>query len=309
MEWLYLDMMEAGGKSEILHSALSEGNAVVLFTTDYANAAQSKSLKILRDAAKAYTSCNNTVTTISTQKLDSDKIEEAQIGCRKVHLDSEQVLPCCQFLVKAGICGRKNGTSIEIGEEDYCSAVLKVFPLETAQKRCCHSPRFAAKTEALFRVNWEDQLNCEWYRMMKRADAFSPHRLQSTVGDFTPIQGLGCSTNETAKFFAVARKHSDQLLKKLSFVNATEPLNDKLVIVSMERESMHLLDDQITVSSISKFLMDFHNRKLKSTKMNAEITEKKTEKMIQSFKKLNAIGFEEFLASKVGSHGTATIKL
>uniref|UniRef100_A0A914YRS5 Uncharacterized protein n=1 Tax=Panagrolaimus superbus TaxID=310955 RepID=A0A914YRS5_9BILA len=166
VEWLYLDMMESGGKSEILHSAISESNAAILFTTDYgSNVAQSNSLKIIRDAAKAYHSCNGTAVTVTQPKLDSKKIEEAQNGCRRMALDPEQILPCCQHLIKAGICSKSN-SSIDLSHEgEYCSAVLKVIPIENAQKRCCFAPRFPLKTTSLFHLIFHQFKDLDVLRM------------------------------------------------------------------------------------------------------------------------------------------------
>uniref|UniRef100_A0AC34GUM8 Thioredoxin domain-containing protein n=1 Tax=Panagrolaimus sp. ES5 TaxID=591445 RepID=A0AC34GUM8_9BILA len=302
VEWLYLDMLESGGKSEILYSAISEFNAAILFTTDYgSNIAESDSLKIIRDAAKAYHSCNGTAT-VSHPKSDSKKIEEAQNGCRRMALDPEQILPCCQHLIKAGICLKSNSSMDLSHEDEYCSAVLKVIPIEAVQKRCCFSPRSPSKTKSLFHVSWEDQISCEWYRLMKKTENFPQIKNPRNSGaDFSSIQGLGCASNETVKFFAACRKHNHHLLKQLNFDNETKSINDKLVIISVDRESSHLLDHEINAEQISKFLIDFHARKLNTIKMLKKIDASANDLPFQyRFDRLPAIVFIPPLSSSIG---------
>uniref|UniRef100_A0A914PQL4 Uncharacterized protein n=1 Tax=Panagrolaimus davidi TaxID=227884 RepID=A0A914PQL4_9BILA len=61
---------------------------------------------------------------------------------------------------------------------------------------------------------------------------------------------------------------------------------------------MHFLDDEISVNSISKFLLNFHERKLKPVKMNEKSVKKFMGKNVQSFEKLNAFDFENLLETK-----------
>ena len=306
IEWIHLENLEAGGKSERLFKHLNDSSVAILLTTDYEGFAESKSMKILRSVAKSYFDCGQEAEKYEGHFMDLDKITDAQNSCKKSLLNLEDISPCCRFIKEAGICNGKN-TSVDINEV-YCNSLFKVFDFSLVSKKCCD---FRKKSESLnFKINWETKMECEWYRLHKKASKLSSRAsnliaFNKDSNANNEIRGLGCKGNETLKFISMDKKDSNFFIKNWNLMNDSyfeldERLRpDLLTIVSAVREEHYILED-LSTESLVKFIKDYHQSKLKKLKFSERLKENKSEEKntLIKLENLSAEKFEQFISKK-----------
>jgi len=307
IEWIHLENLEAGGKSESLFKYLNDSAVAILFTTDYEGFAESKSMKILRNVVKSYFDCGEQeAKKYEGTFMDLERMIDAQGSCKKSSLNLEDISPCCKFIKEAGICNGKN-TSMDFNEV-YCNSLFKVFDFSIVSKKCCD---YRTKSEDLsFKINWETKLECEWYRLQKRVSKLSSRAsnlisFNKEDGVNNEIKGLGCKGNETLKFISMDKKDSHFFIRNWNLMNDSyfeldERLRpDLLTIVSAVREEHYILED-LSTESLIKFIKNYHQSKLRKLKFSEKLKESKIEEKnnLIRIENLSTEKFDEFLSKK-----------